>query len=116
MKNKICKTKTRKITYDIKEEYELLLENGAYGIVCTEYNKIESNIRKEEVKNITTNKRLAKKLYSLLVKNKACVGTIKDIIDDQMCWKSEQPLKKAVFSFMLLQFYFFYCIIYNAFL
>jgi hypothetical protein len=43
-----------------------------------------------------------------------CEGTIKDVILDLMCWNSEQPLKKAVFSFFLLQFINFYSIIYKA--
>lgn len=85
MENKICKRKVRKITQEITEKYDLILENEAYGILCTEFDEIRNRITHEDIKNITTNKREAKKIYRLLVKNGACVGTIKDIIDDQMC-------------------------------
>jgi len=85
MKSKICKSKVRKITQEITEKYDLFLENKAYGILCTEFNENENIIVHEEVKNITASKKEAKRMYKLLVDNGACVGTIKDIIDDQMC-------------------------------
>ena len=85
MKNKICKTKLRKITKNILERYDLILENNSYGIICTELDKREDRIKHEEAKNITTSKREAMKIYRLLVKHRACVGTINDIIHDQMC-------------------------------
>lgn len=85
MKDKICKRTTRKITDDIEEEYELRVENGAYTILCTEYNKKKNETAYEKAESITKSKRFAKRLYRLLVKNKACIGTINDIISDQMC-------------------------------
>ena len=85
MKNKICKTRVRKITQNITERYDLIFENEAYGILCIEIDKTQDSLICEEVKGITSSKREANKIYRLLVKNGACVGTIKDIIDDQMC-------------------------------
>ena len=85
MKNKICKRRTKKITSDIVERYELKLENGVYVILCTEYDKINGTSKCEEIRHITADKRKANKLYALLVRYGACAGTIKDIIEDQMC-------------------------------
>ncbi|MBR2025342.1 MAG: hypothetical protein IKA02_06000 [Clostridia bacterium] len=85
MSKDICKRKTIKITVDIIETYELILENGKYSITCTENNLLTGKIEVEEVKEITTNKKIAYKIYSLLTKHGACKGTIKDIVYDLMC-------------------------------
>lgn len=85
MKDKICKIKKKNIAGKLLETYILKKENGAYTILCTEYNKASKKTSSEEVKAISTSKREAKRIYSLLVKYEACAGTIEGIIMDQMC-------------------------------
>ena len=85
MRRKICKSKTVKITETLTESYQLILEDGKYSIVCTENNSLTDKTSIEKASEITSNEEEAVKLFMLLVKNKACEGTINDIIYDQMC-------------------------------
>ena len=69
----------------LREEYQLILKNDVYFIKATEHNLESSALSVEEVSLKTTNKRKAKRMYSIIVKNEVCVGTIKDVITDLMC-------------------------------
>ena len=108
---KICQSKTVKITNDLSASYQLILEDRKYSIICVEENNRTDNVYVEKASKFTSCTRNANRIFNLIVKNRACGGTINDIICDQMCWFSEQPLKIAVFSFFLLQNIYFYCII-----
>ena len=85
MSIKACKRKSKRVKENLKEIYELILEDGIYHIVATECDDYGNHISKEIVCLNTKYKRKAMKIYSLLVKNNACACTIKDIIIDQMC-------------------------------
>ncbi len=85
MKSKTCKSKTVKITKELTESYQLIAEDGKYSIICIEKNSLTGETSVEKASQITESLKKASSLFNLLVKNKACEGTINDIIRDQMC-------------------------------
>ena len=85
MKKIICKTKMVNVSNDIVEVYQLARENGAHTIKCFEINLITDKMSVESVTNIKAPKEKIEKIFDLLVKFGACQGTIKDIIEDQLC-------------------------------
>ena len=85
MKSKICKSATLKVTKNVTETYQLVEFNKKYSIICIENNLLTNKQNSEKVMNITTDRSEALRIFKFLVKNKACEGTIKDIISDQMC-------------------------------
>ena len=82
---KFCQSKTVKITNDLLASYQLILEDRKYSIICIEENRRTNKIHIEKALKFTQCAREAKQMYSLIVKNRACEGTINDIICDQMC-------------------------------
>ncbi len=85
MRRTILKKQTKEITRGLKESYELILENNKYSIKCTEYCSTTKETSYEEVNGFTDNRQRAEEIFKLLVENDVCVGTVEDIIMEQMC-------------------------------
>ena len=85
MKKIIYKRAKKRITRDIVVTYELYVNNDFSIISCNQYDRASNTLCTETVSEIKADIKGTKKILRLLVKYNALVGTIKDIIEDQMC-------------------------------
>ena len=85
MKRIVLRQERITIKPTLKILYELILDNRKYTIRCTEIHSLSRERAVEEVTGFTRSKQRAEEIFKLLVDNSACVGTVEDIISDQMC-------------------------------
>ncbi len=85
MNEKILKREIRYINEYFREEYELIVKDYCYYIKATERHNMINTSDIEMVCLHTVDYEKAERLFSLIVDNECCVGTINDVIIDQMC-------------------------------
>ena len=69
----------------VKKEYIITFENGEYSISCTELNSDGKIVDFCIVRNITSDKRKAKRLFNLICRNDVSACTLYDVIYDFIC-------------------------------